>query len=88
MKSKKPTLEGVLIIILLLALAIFILINFKILNKKIDYLKEERTACKGLDAGDNCNFSMRGEEITGVCKEPRKGMLVCKPEGLFERGRK
>ncbi|MBD3252495.1 hypothetical protein GF386_02085 [Candidatus Pacearchaeota archaeon] len=87
MKLKKPSIEVILIIVVLLALTIFILVNFKMLNKKIGCLREERVACKELDPGDECNFSLRGEEIKGICKEPQRGELVCRSENFFKRGK-
>ena len=70
-----------IIIIVILALNLFVFLNFKIFNKRMAHIKEAKTACDGLELDNKCEYVFRGNVTEGVCKEVKKKILVCKDLG-------
>lgn len=64
--------------LVVLAVVLFVLANFRMVENNYDKIVEMRSSCDGLDVGDSCEIVSKKGVVDGSCKDTVRGELVCK----------
>lgn len=75
---KKKIVKVVVGIVIVLAIALFLVANFRMVRHNYDNVGEVRDSCEGLKVGDSCEIMSKKGEVVGICRDSVRGKLVCK----------